>query len=119
MSTYTLRLRRFFAIALFVALVVPASASEKLYAKVQIGAETLVVKNGNDTAWTDTYITLNGSFSGYCLTVGGKWAPGETKTLQLADFRGILKKTQAFKPEYEKAKEIVIRTSGFDLGIYK
>jgi hypothetical protein len=95
------------------------SSRPKLLAKVEvIRAKALRITNGNDTAWESPEIILNDGFGGPILAVSGVWASNETRELALDDFQGRLNH-QRFNPQYEKVREVIIKVSGFQLGIYE
>lgn len=96
------------------------SVKPKLFAKVGFNSSIVEVTNGNDAAWRDAEVLLNIDESGMDIPrviVKGEWAPGETKRLALADFkRGISQ--HAFNPEFEKARQVSIQASGYQLATY-
>ncbi|MBK8477804.1 MAG: hypothetical protein IPL39_16310 [Opitutaceae bacterium] len=94
------------------------SAKPKLLARVQIGHEVVSITNGNDAPWNSPTVILNDAFNGAILEIAGVWTPGEKKELQLKEFRGRMNR-QAFKPDFESVKEVIIDAKGFQLGIYK
>src|SRR5262249_35825208 len=95
------------------------SSKPKLLATVNvIHGQTLRVTNGNDTAWKSPTIILNDGFGGPILEVSGDWAPNETRDLALDDFKGRLNH-QAFSPQHESVREVMIEAQGFQLGTYQ
>ena len=94
------------------------STKPKLLAKVGLTKRVVSITNGNETAWDSPTVILNDGFGGPIFAVADKWAPNETRELQLSDFRGRFNH-QLFKPEYEEVREVIIKAPGFQLGIYE
>jgi hypothetical protein len=90
----------------------------KLFARVDVKGDSIVITNGNDTQWQNPAIILNDTFDGPMLEVFGSWQPGERRNLQLRQFKTRFN-GQAFDPEFEKVREVFINVKGFQMGMYR
>ena len=90
----------------------------KLFARVDIKRDSVVITNGNDTPWESPTIILNDAFNGPILEVHGSWQSAERRELQLREFKRRFNQ-QAFNPQFEKVREVIINVKGFQMGMYR
>jgi len=90
----------------------------KLFARVDIKRDSVVITNGNDTSWESPTIILNDAFDGPILEVPGSWQPAERREFHLREFKGRFNQ-QAFNPKFEKVREVIINVKGFQMGMYR